>query len=72
MTDLITSSPTSIRRPKLPLVKLPNFDICTTLAALSKAITLAFDMAYVAPYRTTQRQPLIFIDRDLEGRDPNW
>jgi hypothetical protein len=72
MTDLIITSPITIRRPSLPRVKLPKFDIAATLADLSQAMGQAFYMAYVTPYRTSHRQPLSAFDADLEGRDPNW
>jgi hypothetical protein len=72
MTDLITSAPFTIRHPHLPRVTFPKLGIGTTIEALSAGIRQAFCMAYVEPYKTPQRQPLIFIDFDLEGRDPNW
>ena len=72
MTDLITSAPLTVRHPHLPRVKFPKLSIGAAIAALSAGIRQAFCMVYVEPYKTHQRQPLIFIDFDLEGRDPNW
>ena len=72
MTDLVNSAPLAIRHLRLPRVRLPKLDIGAAIAALSTGIRQAFCMAYVEPYNTPQRQPLIFMDFDLEGRDPNW
>ena len=72
MTDLITSATLTIRHPHLPRVKFPKLGFGATIAALSTGIRQAFCMAYVEPYKTPQRRPPIFIDFDLEGRDPNW
>jgi hypothetical protein len=72
MTELITSAPLTIRFPYLPRVKFPKLGFGATIVSVSTGIRLAFCMAYVEPFKTPQRQPLIFIDFDLEGRDPNW
>jgi hypothetical protein len=72
MTDIFTTTPIFIRRPSLLRLELPKLGIGTATAATSKAIMQAFEMAYVAPFSTTQRKPPIAFDADLEGRDPNW
>ena len=72
MTDIIITAPIAIRRPSLQLLALPKLGIGVAMAALSKAVGQAFDMAYVAPYQTISQSPLVASDADLEGRDPNW
>ena len=72
MTDITNTTPISLRRPSLLRLELPKLGIGTATAAISKAIMQAFEMAYVAPFSTTQRKPLTTFDADLEGRDPNW
>ena len=72
MTDLITSAPLTVRYPHLPRIKFPKLSIGATIASVSTGIRQAFCMAYIEPYKTLRRQPVIFIDFDLEGRDPNW
>ena len=72
MTDIISTTPISIRRPSLLRLELPKLGIGTAVTMISKAIMQAFEMAYVAPYRTTQSKPPMAFDADLEGRDPNW
>jgi hypothetical protein len=52
------------RRPKLRLG--------ATITAVSTSVRLAYCIAYDEPFKTHERQPLIFSDVDLEGRDPNW
>jgi hypothetical protein len=39
---------------------------------VSTSITQAYCMVYVEPFKAHGRQPLIFSDVDLEGRDPKW
>ena len=72
MTDLINIAPFTIRHLRLPLVKFPKLEIGAPITAVSTSITQAYSMAYVEPFKTRERQPLIFSDVDLEGRDPNW
>jgi hypothetical protein len=72
MTDLIASAPLTIRHLHLPRIRLPKLGIGASIASVSTGIRQAFCMAYVEPYNTPERQPVIFIDFDLEGRDPNW
>jgi hypothetical protein len=72
MTDLIASAPPTIRHPHLPRLTFPKLGIGATIAAVSISIRQAFCMAYVEPYKTPQCQPVIFMDFDLGGRDPNW
>jgi len=71
MTDL-TSAPLTIRCPFLPQINFPRLRIGATIASMSAGIRQAFCMAYVEPYKPLQRQPVIFVDFDLDGRDPNW
>ena len=72
MTDLTNNAPTTISRLSLPRVKFPKLGIGATITAASASIRQAYCMAYVDPFKTHERQPLIFSDVDLEGRDPNW
>ncbi len=72
MTDITNSTPISLRRPSLPRLELPKLGIGTAVTVVSEAVMRAFEMAYVAPYRTAQSKPSIVFDEDLEGRDPNW
>ena len=68
MTVLVHNAPLAIRHFCLPRLRLPKLGI----AAFSTSITQAYSMAYVEPFKTRERQPLISNDVDLEGRDPNW
>lgn len=72
MTDLTTSAPLTVRCPYLPRIKLPKLRIGASMGSVSTGIRQAFCMAYVEPFKTPQREPVIFTDVDLEGRDPNW
>jgi hypothetical protein len=72
MTDLTNSSLLTIRHLSLPRIRFPKLGIGSTMIAVSKSITQAYCMAYVEPFTTRERQPQIFSDGDLEGRDPNW
>jgi hypothetical protein len=72
MSDLVNSPPLTIRHLRLPRVRFPKLDIGATIVALSTSITEAYAMVYVEPFNIRARQPLIFNDVDLEGRDPNW
>jgi hypothetical protein len=73
MSDLVNSTPLTIRHLRLPRIRFPKLDIGATIVAVSTSITEAYAMAYVEPFRIRGRQPpLIVSDCDLEGRDPNW
>ena len=72
MTDLITSAPLTIGHLHLPRVRLPKLGIGATITAVSTSIMQAYCMVYVEPFKAHGRQPLIFSDVDLEGRDPKW
>ena len=72
MTDIIITTPISLRRPSLPRLELPKLGIGHAISEISSTIMQAFEMAYVAPYATTRSKPTIAFDADLEGRDPNW
>ena len=68
MTFLTHSAPLAIRHLRLPRLRLPKLGF----AVLSTSIMLAYRMAYVEPFKTRERQPLISNDADSEGRDPHW
>jgi hypothetical protein len=72
MSDLVNSTPLTIRHLRLPRVRFPKIDLGATIVAVSTSITEAYAMAYVEPFKIRGRQPLISSDVDLEGRDPNW
>ena len=72
MTVLTHSAPLAIQHLRLPRLRLLKLGIAATIAAVSTGITQAYRMAYVEPFKTRRRQPLISNDVDLEGRDPNW
>jgi hypothetical protein len=72
MTDLTNNAPLAIRQLRLPRVRFPKLGLGATITAVSTSITQAYCMAYVEPFKTHERQSLIFSDVDLEGRDPNW
>ena len=72
MTDIIITTPISLRRPSLPRLELPKLGIGRVISEVSIAILQAFEMAYVAPFSVIQRKPSVVFDEDLEGRDPNW
>ena len=71
MTDIITN-PIATRSWGLPHIRLSKLGIGCTFSAISEATMQAFEMAYVAPFKTMQRKPSIIFDENLEGRDPNW
>jgi len=72
MTFLTHSAPLAIRHFRLPRLRLPKLGLGAMIAAAPTSITQAYSMAYVEPFKTRQRQPLVSNDVDLEGRDPNW
>ena len=72
MTDLIISAPPATRHLRLPRIRFSKLSFGSTITAVSTSITQAYCMAYVEPFKTHERQPLIFSDVDLEGRGPNW
>jgi hypothetical protein len=72
MSDLVNSTPLTIRRLRLPRVRFPKLGIGATIVAVSTSITEAYAMVYVEPFNIRGRQPLIVSDVDLDGRDPNW
>lgn len=72
MTDIITIAPIAIRRQGMQRIKLPKLGIGAALEAFTKAMGQALEMTYVMPYETGRRQPLVVLDADLNGRDPNW
>jgi hypothetical protein len=43
-----------------------------SLNAIAGLLGHAFNLVYVDPYTSLQRQPAAVPDNDLEGRDPNW
>ena len=72
MTDIIITTPISLRRPSLPRLELPKLGIGRVISEVSNSIVQAFEMAYVAPFSSMQRKPSIVFDEDLEGRNPDW
>jgi hypothetical protein len=72
MSDLVNSTPLTIRYLRLPHIRFPKLGIGATIVAVSTSITEAYAMVYVEPFKIRRRQPLIFSDVDLDGRDPNW
>jgi len=72
MADISTTAPTTVRRLNLPRLSFPRLAIGATLNAICGVMGDAFKMAYLAPYASLRRQPLIVPDDDLEGRDPSW
>ena len=72
MTDIFTTAPITIRHPSLLRLQLPKLAIGRAISEISNAIMQTFEMAYVAPFRTTQTKAPIAFDAELEGRDPNW
>ena len=71
MTDIIIT-PIAIRRPSLLRLQLPKLAIGRPISEIFSAILQAFEMAYVAPFMTTQSKAPMAFDADLDGRDPNW
>ena len=72
MTDMSTSAPITIRRLSLPRPSFPKLAIGATLNDIFGVMGDALKLAYVGPYTSLRRQPLIVPDDDLEGRDPTW
>jgi hypothetical protein len=72
MTDIASTTPTTLRHPRLQRPKFPKLEIGRKAEAVSKAVMQAFEMAYVAPFNTRQNKLPVATDADLEGRDPNW
>jgi len=69
MTDISTNAPITIRRPKLPRLRVPRFG--ALLAAIPGSMRDTFTLAYVDPYFCA-RAPQDVPDDELEGRDPSW
>ena len=67
-----TTTPITIRRPSLLRLQLPKLAIGRAISEIPRTIVQAFEMAYVAPFRTTQSKAPMAFDADLEGRDPTW
>lgn len=72
MSDIISTIPTSIRRPSLPRPRLRRIGVGAALAAIAGLFGHALNLAYVDPFTSRQRRPPVIPDNDLEGRDPNW
>lgn len=72
MTDITFTAPITIRRQGMQRIKLPKLGLGAALEAFTKAMRQALEMTYVMPYETGRRQPLVALDADLNGRDPNW
>ena len=72
MTDIIITTPITIRRPSPLRLQLPKLAKGRAISEISSAIMQAFEMAYVAPFSAMQPKHPIALDADLEGRDPNW
>ena len=71
MSDIISTAPVVIRRPRLQL-RLPRFGLCLALGKLLDAYGQAATMAYVDPFRASGTPARALPDEDLEGRDPKW
>lgn len=72
MADILTTTPTTGRRLKLPRLVFPRLAIGVSLNAIAGLVGDALKMAYVDPYASLGRQPQVAPDDDLEGRDPSW
>lgn len=72
MTDIISTAPISIRRPRLPRLRVRRIGVGAALDAIAGLFGHALNLAYVDPFTSLQRRPPVIPDNDLEGRDPNW
>ena len=59
MTDIIITTPISLRRPSLPRLELPKLGIGRVISEIPSAILQAFEMAYLAPSSVMQRKPSV-------------
>lgn len=72
MTDISSIAATNTRCVDLPQQRLPRLTVGELLGAIVGLIADAHRMAYVDPFTGRGRQPHIFPNDELEGRDPNW
>jgi hypothetical protein len=72
MTDISNVAPITIRRLSLPRLSFPRLGIGASLREIFGLLDDALRLAYVAPYSSLRRQPLVVPDDELEGRDPSW
>ena len=72
MTDITTASLTALRRWRPLRLTLPKLRVGHAVLSMYRIIGQAFEMAYVAPYRSSARKSPATDDANPEGRDPNW
>ena len=72
MTDIANAAPITFRPWFSLRVQFPKWTVGSALANSSESIRRAFEMAYVAPFCSSQPKPLTGPDEELEGRNPNW
>jgi hypothetical protein len=72
MTNLVDSTPITIRQLRLSRIRFPKLDIGATITAMSTSVVQAYRMAYFEPFNALRPRPSVPNDIDLEGRDPNW
>ena len=71
MTDISATGPITDRRTQPQRPELPRLSVGAAIGAMGRAVGQAFEMAYVAPYRTSRRPPHASTQME-NGRDPAW
>lgn len=72
MTDVITTTPITTRRIRIPHLRVPNLGIAESFEALILVLGDAYGLIYASPFRDSCYQRPAVSDEDLEGRDPSW
>ena len=72
LTDITTTTQIAIGNSRRLSLRLPKLGIGRAISKMPSAVALAFEMAYLAPFSASQRQPSTVVDEDFEGRDPSW
>ena len=72
MTDIITSAPLPLGKPKLLGIRFPKLRLPTSIPAIFIGVGEAFQLAYVAPFAGNSRHCLVRREAETEDRDPDW
>lgn len=72
MTDIITTTSITFRRPAVSTVRFPKLDIGMALARILKDYGHALNLAYMQPYLLDRGQLSVVLEGSEKGRDPNW
>ena len=72
MTNITTTPPLSVRRIGIRHLRLPHIGIAASLSEFLMFLGDAYSSVYAAPFSCLRRSPQVFVDDDLDGRDPSW